>query len=194
MNRKYQQSRRAESAAETRRRIVEATVELHKAVGPRLTTVSEVARRAGVERLTVYRHFPDEAAMVVACQAHWLGLHPRPDIEAWRDINDQDARLRQALAETYDWYEATEQMTAKIVRDAPALDSFGKIVEGWSRGAAKSVEILSAGRDVAATRPARLAGTLLTALSFQTWQTLVRRGGLSRDAAVALAMDWVRAS
>jgi AcrR family transcriptional regulator len=194
MNRKYEQRRRAESAAETRRRIVEATVELHRTIGPRQTTVSEVARRAGVERLTVYKHFPDEEAMVRACQSHWLGLHPRPDIESWLEIDDPRERLRIALAQTYAWYEATETMTEKVTREAPALPSFATIVKGWQESGRRSVEILSAGREIAAERRQRFAGTLAVALGFPTWKNLVRQAGMSTDAAIDLACDWVAAA
>jgi AcrR family transcriptional regulator len=57
--RKYEMKKRAERQRETRRRIVEATVELHRTHGPANTTISEIAQRAGVNRLTVYNHFPD---------------------------------------------------------------------------------------------------------------------------------------
>ena len=60
MGRSYQLKRRAERQDETRQRIIEATIELHQTVGPAATTVTDIAQRAGVGRVTVYRHFPDE--------------------------------------------------------------------------------------------------------------------------------------
>ena len=53
-------ARRAELQEQTRLRITEAAVELHGTLGPARTSVTAVAERAGVERATVYRHFPDE--------------------------------------------------------------------------------------------------------------------------------------
>ncbi len=82
MTRKYELKRRAERKAETRRRIVEATVALHTSDGPARTTISAIADRAGVERHTVYAHFPDERALFDACSAHWASLHPFPDSAA----------------------------------------------------------------------------------------------------------------
>ena len=79
MTRKYELKRRAERQEQTRRRIVEATVGLHESVGPARTTVSAVAERAGVQRLTVYRHFPDERALLAACSGHWIASNPTPD-------------------------------------------------------------------------------------------------------------------
>ncbi|MCY7302061.1 MAG: TetR/AcrR family transcriptional regulator, partial [Thermoleophilia bacterium] len=42
-----------------------------RTVGPAATQISEIARRAGVQRVTVYNHFPDEASLFAACSAHW---------------------------------------------------------------------------------------------------------------------------
>lgn len=190
MKRPYRQNKRAEAAAETRRRIVEATVELHRTVGPRHTTVAEVARRAGVERLTVYNHFPEEADMVRACQGHWLGLHPPPDRARWAEIANPGARLRDALSELYSWFEETEEMTSRIVRDAPDLPSFAFIVKGWQEQNQRTVVILSEGR----VSSPRLEAALRAVTSFPTWQTMCRHAGLEREAAVELAIDWVRAA
>src|ERR687887_388726 len=77
--RKYELKARAERQRRTRERIVQATMELHEEVGPAKTTVAEIARRAGVQRLTVYNHFPQEIELFAACQAHWMELHPLPD-------------------------------------------------------------------------------------------------------------------
>ncbi len=71
MARKYELKQRAEKMSETRMRIVEATVELHEKLGPARTTISAIADRAGVQRLTVYRHFPDERSLFRACSGHW---------------------------------------------------------------------------------------------------------------------------
>src|SRR5918994_5654651 len=94
--RRYQKKRRAEQEAETRQRIVEAMVALHREVGPARTTISAIAERAGVERLTVYRHFPDERSMFQACTSHYSTLVPEPDAAAWADIAEPAERLRAA--------------------------------------------------------------------------------------------------
>src|SRR3954465_13764446 len=106
--RRYELKKRAERLDETRRRILEATIELHRSVGPAATQISEIARRAGVQRLTVYNHFPDERSLLSACSAHWRALHPAPDPAAWKDVEDGPARLRLALGELYAWYRETE--------------------------------------------------------------------------------------
>src|SRR5947207_15415507 len=122
--RKYELKKRAERLAETRRRITETTVELHRTVGPAATQISEIARRAGVQRVTVYNHFPGEASLFAACSAHWRNLHPAPDPAAW------NGDLRTALRELYAWYRETEPMTANVLRDAQALPALQAIVDG----------------------------------------------------------------
>src|SRR5512134_1449821 len=94
--RRYRKRRRAALEEETRRRITEAAVELHGTIGPARTTVSAVADRAGVQRATVYRHFPDEESLFAACSAHWAMLNPPPDPGSW-DEPDPDRRLAVAL-------------------------------------------------------------------------------------------------
>src|SRR5919201_641746 len=95
--RAYRKKRRAELEAQTRRRITESTMELHGTLGPSRTSISAVAERAGVRRSTVYRHFPDEAALFAACTAHWMAANPPPDLAGWAAIEDPDERLRTAL-------------------------------------------------------------------------------------------------
>src|SRR5262245_49814568 len=118
MARKYEQRLRATQQDETRRRIVEAAVELHGAIGPAATTLSAVAERAGVQRNTLYRHFPDERSLLTACSGHFFELNPLPSPHHWEDVADPVERARRALRELYDYYAATESMTANIIRDA----------------------------------------------------------------------------
>ena len=141
--RKYELKKRAERLAETRRRITEATVELHRTVGPAATQINEVARRAGVQRMTVYNHFPDESSLLAACSAHWRALHPAPDLVAWRAVEQPGARLRLGLGELFAWYRETEPMTANVLRDAQTLPAPRPIIEGacsatWTRRARPS--------------------------------------------------------
>src|SRR3954452_11246413 len=103
--RTYQQRKRAADVAATRQRITEAAMELHGSVGPARTTVSAVADRAGVQRHTVYRHFPTEDDLFTACSVHWAAMNPWPDPEPWRSIDDPGTRLRTALDAIYRWYE-----------------------------------------------------------------------------------------
>src|ERR687888_418867 len=118
MTRTYTLKRRAEQQAETRRRIVEAAIELHSSIGPALTTFSMVAERAGVQRHTLYAHFPDERSLNLACSALTFERDPPPDAEPWRAIEGKRERLRVGLRALYSWYERNAQLAACVLRDA----------------------------------------------------------------------------
>ena len=75
--------------------------ELHGTIGPSRTTLSAVAKRAGVERRTLYRHFPTEADLFEACSTHYFTANPWPDFGAWGAIRDPQERLAWALDELY---------------------------------------------------------------------------------------------
>lgn len=96
--RRYTLGQRAATQEETRRRIVEATVHLHETLGPRATTISAVAERAKVQRLTVYRHFADENELFKACTSHWFASHPIPEPSAWA-METGLARVQRALGQ-----------------------------------------------------------------------------------------------
>src|SRR3712207_2383953 len=105
---KYNLKARAERRQQTHQRIVQTAMELHEAHGPAQTTITDIAKRAGVERQTVYNHFPDELSLLMACSAHYRDLNPSPDPEPWRTIPDPQSRLRRALAEVYAYYRRNE--------------------------------------------------------------------------------------
>jgi AcrR family transcriptional regulator len=176
MPRKYDLGRRADSQAQTRRRITEAAVELHATVGPARTTISAIAERAGVQRLTVYRHFPDEADLFAACGAHWIGENPPPDPAPWLEIADPRERLLTALTAIYRWYRANEGMIGNTARDAPTLPALA--------ATADPATYLDPVREMLGPPEARAA--LGHALAFSTWRSLAREQGLSDDDAAAL--------
>src|SRR5215217_2746016 len=116
MTRRYELKQRAQRQADTRRRILEAAVALHTERGLVATQVTDIAQRAGVDRVTVYRHFPDPASLFRACAAHFYGAHPLPDPTAWAAIDDPLARLRHGLGEVYAYWAQNEPAVANILR------------------------------------------------------------------------------
>lgn len=187
--RPYVQRKRAERAAETRERIARAAAELHEAVGPAATTISAVADRAGVQRVTVYRHFPDEAALFRACQSHYLSEHPPPE-PTWLSVANPDARLRAALVLLYEYYSETAEMTEKLMRDAPRVPVLAEIMAPYASFLASLIEALLEGRH----ETKELRATISHALAFETWADLVRRSELSNRAAVDLMVKLVAAA
>ena len=145
MTRKYELKERARRQEETRQRIVEATVELHGSLGPAHTTISAIAERAGVQRLTVYRHFPDELSLFRACSGHWRAEHPLPDMSRWAAIPDPEERLGEALREIYAYFRATEDMTALVLRDFAEVDAIQTVAAPTIRYWADVRELLERG-------------------------------------------------
>jgi AcrR family transcriptional regulator len=193
--RRYEMKKRAERQRETRRRIVEATVELHRTRGPAHTTISEIARRAGVNRLTVYNHFPDITDLLRACSRSWTEQHPPPDPTPWAQIGDPKERLRAVLAELYGYYARTEPMRANVLRDAQTMPELAALLEGTVVPYLEAVcELLAEGWEVGGERRRRLLATLKLAIDFHTWRSLERGSGLSREEAVELILDAVGAS
>lgn len=184
MARAYTLKRRAESREATRSRIVEAAIELHQTIGPSATTVTDIAERAGVGRVTVYRHFPDEAALAWACSGLYLQRNPPPDEEAWRAIADPGERLRAGLGETYAYHRATEAMISHVLADARDHEVMEPYHAHWRR----AVDVLAAPFRARGRRRALLRGGIAVALSFDTWRTLVREQGLTEEQAVEVAL------
>ncbi|HEU5441070.1 MAG TPA: TetR/AcrR family transcriptional regulator [Ktedonobacterales bacterium] len=189
--RPYQLKRRAERQDETRRRIAEATMELHEEVGPAQTTISAVAERAGVERLTVYRHFPTERELLRACQQHFLARYPYPDPATWAAIADPRERLRVALCVLYARYRTTEAMTANLLRDAPSMPALAELLQGMPVYVRAVRDLLAAPWGVLGERRALLEAVIGHALDFETWRSLARRQGLTDEQAVDLMVRLV---
>ncbi len=183
MTRSYTMKRRAEQQAETRRRIVEAAVDLHSSVGPALTTTSMVAERAGVQRHTLYAHFPDERSLYLACSGLTAERDPLPDAERWRSIADRRERLRAGLQAVYDWYGRNEGLAACVLRDGEHHALTREMIELRIEPQMRACrEILG----VALERDQQAMLRLM--LSFFTWRTLVRESGFDHGAAVAAAV------
>lgn len=183
---------RQESVEQTRLQITEATMRLHERVGPAATTVSAVAEEAGVTRLTVYRHFPDEAALVTACSARWRELHPRPDPTGWSKVSDPEERLRVALGSTYAWVRTAAPMMTKIYRDLDAMPAF--VRENLANDERLRVAVLATGFRARGRRARRLEAALAHALHVRTWESLCLAGGLSDSEAVDLMTATVLAA
>jgi AcrR family transcriptional regulator len=190
--RAYTMRARQEAVDDTRLRITQATMRLHERVGPRETTVSAIAEEAGVTRVTVYRHFPDEEALVVACSAHWGLLHPRPDPSTWAEISDPVLRLRTALGQTYHWARTAAPMMTKIHRDVDSMPAF--VGQFLAIDEKARVDALSIGFGVSGRAARRLAGCLAHALRVSTWESLCVDGGLHDRDAVDLMLGAVRAA
>lgn len=192
MARKYQLKQRAQRQEETRQRIIEAAVELHTTIGPAQTTMSAIAERAGVERLTLYRHFPAAHTLFAACSSHYLVTHPLPDPAPWGLIADPSVRLRMALAEVYAYYRRTEQHTLAIQRDAQVLPALHEFAAPYREHWGEMRAVLIAAWEGPAPKLRLLEAALGHVLDFQTWRSLVRQHGLDDEQAIDLLVGMVR--
>jgi AcrR family transcriptional regulator len=191
--RKYELKKRAEQVGETRRRITEAAIDLHGSVGPSRTTMRAVADRAGVERRTLYRHFPTEADLFAACSTHYFGANPWPDLGEWRAIRDPRQRLERALDELYAYYEHTEPMLSNVLRDAELVDSARDAVAPLHAYLEEAAKVLTVGRPARGRRRELLTGALRHALDFPTWRSL-SSNGIGRSDAAKLTTALVEAA
>lgn len=181
MTRGYTLKRRADQQSRTREKIVEAALELHGSVGPANTSLSMVAERAGVQRNTLYAHFPDVLSLLMACSALSLEKNPPPDAAGWRNLPDPARRLRDGLKAVYSWFGDNDDLLGCVLRDAEhhpltrevSQLRFGPFLAGWR-------EVLGAGL----TPPQR--ALLHLALDFHGWRALVRYGELDPGAAADL--------
>ena len=192
-SRRYRLGQRAESMEQTRERIATATFELHGLVGPARTTIAAVAERAGVERATVYRHFPDELSLYHGCIGHGRAKHPFPDASTWSAIKDPEERLRTGLRVLYGYYRTVEYVLTNVVRDLPDMPVFQRAYaelgifayyEGVRAVLAEPYRTTSQFRTIAAA--------IGHATQFETWRSLVRVQRLSDRRAVEAMVAMVR--
>jgi AcrR family transcriptional regulator len=176
---------------DTRARILDAVLALHEEVGPADTTVTAVAERAGVQRLTVYRHFPDERALIQGCSAHWSERHPPPDPGIWSGIRDPRRRLARALGEIYRFYEGGADMMDRVLRDEERVPALKEVMGGWWAYLSEVAGGLSAGWGlVGGVRGRRMQALVRAAvghaLGFPTWRSLRDEGLTSEEAATMM--------
>jgi AcrR family transcriptional regulator len=192
VRRTYQLKRRAERQDQTRQRIVDAAIALHTTIGPARTTISAIAERAGVQRHTVYSHFPDERALGLACSGCHIERYPLPDAAAWRAIADPEQRLRAGFGEIYSYYARHGDELAPILRDAASHPLTHELIELRFRPAFDRMrDVLAEPFHARGTVRTRLIAMLELFLHLHTWQMLARTATTTQ--AVETAFRAVRA-
>ena len=188
----YRKRKRAEQELATRERIIEAAVALHQTLGPARTTVKAIAELAGVQRGTVYRHFPDAATLFGACSASYSARHPAPDVATWAAIAAPETRLRRALSELYAFYSEVDAMLSKVIRDMEVLPP--TMQQELAADLAGMREVLMAGRPERGRARTRVSAAVAHAIEFPTWHSLTRAHRLRNDEAVRLMAAMVEAA
>ena len=188
--RPYRKSKRAEEEERTRARIVDAAEALHGSLGPSRTSISAVAEEAGVTRATVYRHFPDDESLFLACSSQWLERQPVPDPNTWTSYDEPTARLRAALTEIYRYYRAGEPMITLVQRDADAVPE--RVRQGRLEQEQQWIGTLL--QPFPGRRRKTLRAAVAHAGAFTTWRSLCVVEGLSDRAAADLMVGMVTAA
>ncbi|WP_223162764.1 TetR/AcrR family transcriptional regulator [Nocardioides antri] len=184
-SRKYELKARAESQKETRDRIARSAAELHEEVGVARTTVAEIARRAGVSRLTVYNHFPDLDVLLPACAAHYEGIHPRPVFDETLASPEPADRVAGSLELLYAWYRETEPMFGKAFSDRATVPELDRFLAGGVEQMAEDLVVRLEESLGKATSDQRTM--LRLAVDFWTWRRLTREGLDDRGASRLMA-------
>ena len=193
MARKYELRERAESVAETRARIVEATVALHAQLGPARTTITAIADRANVQRLTVYRHFPDELSLFRACSAHWTSRNPRPDTTSWQLIGDPRAAAVGSAAGDLRVLPPDRRDDRQRAPRSAGVRSVARGRRAARRVPATRTGVLAEGWQVRGRKRTVLNAVIGHAIAFETWRSLTGREGLSDQAAAEAMVEFVSA-
>ena len=189
--RTYKLRERARAQDETRQRIVEAAVSLHEELGPRATSISAIAAKAGVQRLTVYRHFPDEAAIFHACTTHWTQLNPAPDSSTWMGEAEPFARARATVHAFAAYYRRTRGMWSVAYRDAPAIEALAEPMKRYGEHIDAAARDLASAFDAEGAAADRIFETARMILRFTTWDALAA-DGLDDDQISALCLAWLK--
>lgn len=178
MTRRYVMRGRAAAADQTRRRIIEAAIALYEARGPADTTISAVAEHAGVQRLTVYRHFPDERLLLDATWSYWSTLHPLPLVHRLEAIADPRQRLRAGLDALYLYYEGAGALLERLLVDRERMPALAEVMHPFDKWTADARERLLEGWGVHGRPRQWIVALVDHALRFSTWASLSRTGTL----------------
>ena len=168
-------SRRLAAVQETRERIAAAAFELHATIGPAQTTIRAIADRAGVQRNTVYHHFPDLASLFDACTDHGMRVTRFPGPETWRTIPHPARRLDVALRELYGYYRVNARLMGNVLRDWPLFSDVGG-GHAYHDRIAQMFATLTEGWSVDDEVRPRLRTAIGHAMAFETWRSLTEHG------------------
>ena len=186
----YVKRARAEGEARTRARILDAALSIYEGGGARETTMAAVARRAGIARGTVYRHFGSEAALLGALASKVTSDRIPVGVEVLAGISYAPERLVRALSMAYAHYRSNAALIRAIRRDGHVSRNahpYLRALADWRSGLADLVlDALGSGSEL--RRPA-----LDHALSFEAWHSLCVNLGQDDETAVRMMTAMVRA-
>jgi AcrR family transcriptional regulator len=170
--RKYDMTRRASAAAQTRQRIIDATRELHTTQGIAATSWDDIAARAGVGVGTVYRHFPTPDELIPACGEISMQIVALPDPEAAPSLFDgaepPAERIERLVREAFAIYERGAP-ELRAIRNEP--DVHPSVLEAGEELEASLTALVDAAVEPSGATPADRA-IVRAMVDLGTWQAL----------------------
>jgi len=189
--RQYNSEVRRLAEAQTLRRIVAATVELHKEKGVMASTHAEIAERAGVSVPTVYKHFPTRHDLLPACMGCVEKDAPAVDPATICAAPDLDGRLTRMVDAIHARYRYFHPWYRWAPVDAPYLPEVAAAVEAANEELERLVRgVLTKGSGISLSRD-KMA-LVLVLLDYATWlrmsELLVRPKAVSKAVVQALRL------
>jgi AcrR family transcriptional regulator len=176
--RKYDLGKRAEAVEETRRKIIQATFELHGEKGVLATSMQDIAERADVALRTVYYHYPTVDDLVAGCGKKVIALLAPPTPAIFSGVTTFEERVRQLVQELFAMYE----------RGSPMID-VARREQGEVTGLADFVTNDAASREALvreALRPfkprLRTIHEVAALTDFYVWKALTQQNLTTRQA------------
>jgi AcrR family transcriptional regulator len=174
----YRLGRRAETTGETRRRLVEATFELHAERGIAETSMTDIAERAGVSVGTVYHHFPRYADAIAACGAYTVEHAPAPTAAVFEGAASRGERLERLAGALFDYYERVPALES-VRRDRQLT----RELDEFAREEARNRRKLAA----QAAGPGGPAALVAALVDIDVYRSLRREGFGTAEAAARIA-------
>lgn len=186
--RRYKADRRKAAMAQTRRRIVAATVKLHAAHGGIATTYAMIAKRADVAVPTVYNHFPTIGDLLNACAGHVSSLAPPLGPQIFAAAADTEARVAALTRAVFAGWRFRAPWMRWGVHEAALVPELRAILEKARDGLRQLIALALAPR-FGQRPPEALAGLFEILLDFTAWQRLTGDGALTGAEAETTTID-----
>jgi AcrR family transcriptional regulator len=182
--RKYTLGKRTVAIAETRQRIIDATMAIYQEKGISTTSMQDVARRADVAPGTVLNHFPMPDDLVTAVVAHLTAVLSVPGEEIFVGLNTVDQRIAKLVRELAAFYERSNPWYRIHERDREQVKA---LAEGEARFYGTIDALVKMALDPLGTDEKTVA--VVTALINPSVLGVLRERGFSTEAAAEIVVD-----
>ena len=174
--RRYARTTRDQAFAATRSRIIEAAKELHAERGVIATSWQDVAQRARVSPVTVYRHFRSLRELIPACALSFVdAVEPISEEEAraaFAELPSAVGRLERLIRDDCACYERGRGWFHAAMREADLVPELGEVVRSQQATLRTLIVVALEGSEP----PAELVSALVAVIDFPFWRSLIIAG------------------